>query len=63
LLDAAGDVIGVNAQIATAPSSAGGFAGESQSGNTGIGFAISSSTVIADLRELDHGAAAGAIAS
>jgi putative serine protease PepD len=40
LLDAAGQVIGVNSQIASSGSSAGG-----QSGNVGIGFAIPSSTV------------------
>jgi putative serine protease PepD len=58
LLNANGDVIGVNAQIA---SSASGGNLASQSGDTGIGFAISSSTVIADLRRLDHGAVASAI--
>jgi putative serine protease PepD len=53
LLDAAGRVIGVNSQIATDPS---GF--EQQGSNSGIGFAIPSATVLADLASLDHGAAA-----
>ena len=52
LLDAAGRVIGVNSQIATDPSA---FA--QQGSNSGIGFAIPSSTVLADLASLDHGAA------
>jgi putative serine protease PepD len=61
LLDAAGRVIGVNAQIAN--TAAGGLAGAAQSGSSGIGFAISSHTVIASLRRLDRAAAVGAIAS
>jgi putative serine protease PepD len=52
LLDAAGRVIGVNSQIATDPSGVG-----QQGSNSGIGFAIPSSTVLADLASLDHGAA------
>jgi putative serine protease PepD len=52
LLDAAGRVIGVNSQIATDPSA---FA--QQGSNSGIGFAIPSATVLADLASLDHGAA------
>jgi putative serine protease PepD len=56
LLNASGEVIGVNAQIATGQ-------GQSLAANTGIGFAISAGTVIADLRRLDHGAAASAIAA
>ena len=52
LLDAAGRVIGVNSQIATDPSA---FA--QQGSNSGIGFAIPSSTVLGDLASLDHGAA------
>ena len=52
LLDSAGRVIGVNSQIATDPS---GFA--QQGSNSGIGFAIPSSTVLTDLASLDHGAA------
>ena len=62
LLNAAGEVIGINAQIATSSSTSGNFEGDAQSGNTGIGFAISANTVIADLRSLDRGAAASAIA-
>jgi len=62
LLNAAGDVIGINAQIATSSSTGGGFEDQTQGGNTGIGFAIPANTVIADLRSLDHGAAASAIA-
>lgn len=58
LLNARGDVIGVNAQIATGQNS--GLA--EQGGSTGIGFAISANTVIADLAHLDHGAAASAVA-
>jgi putative serine protease PepD len=60
LLDAAGRVVGVNSQIATG--SDGGLDETAQGGSTGIGFAIASDTVIGDLRRLDHGAAAGAIA-
>jgi S1-C subfamily serine protease len=52
LLDGAGRVIGVNSQIATDPSA---FA--QQGSNSGIGFAIPSATVLADLATLDHGAA------
>jgi putative serine protease PepD len=58
LLNAAGEVIGVNSQIATSPDSSGGSA--AQGGNTGVGFAIASNTVKVDLEHLDHGAAAGA---
>ncbi|MGA3362063.1 MAG: trypsin-like peptidase domain-containing protein [Solirubrobacteraceae bacterium] len=53
LLNAAGAVIGVNSQIAT-----GGSAFAAQGSNSGIGFAIPSATVLADLASLDHGAAA-----
>jgi putative serine protease PepD len=59
LLNARGEVIGVNAQIATGQ----GTTVSQQNGNTGIGFAISANTVIGDLERLDHGAAAGAIAA
>jgi putative serine protease PepD len=52
LLDAAGRVIGVNSQIATDPSAV-----AQQGSNSGIGFAIPSTTVLADLASLDHGAA------
>jgi putative serine protease PepD len=57
LLNSDGEVIGVNAQIAT------GDGGDAvgQGGNTGIGFAISADTVIADLKRLDNGAGASAI--
>jgi putative serine protease PepD len=58
LLNTAGEVIGVNAQIATGDG--GGAVG--QGGNTGIGFAIPADTVIADLKRLDNGAGASAIA-
>ena len=54
LLDGAGRVIGVNSQIATDPS-----AFVQQGSNSGIGFAIPSATVLADLATLDHGAALG----
>jgi S1-C subfamily serine protease len=54
LLDASGRVIGVNSQIATANS--GNFGG-SQSGNTGVGFAIASNTVQAALPGLKRGGA------
>ncbi len=40
LIDASGEVIGVNSQIASASSSTGG-----QAGSSGVGFAISSNTV------------------
>ncbi|MGD1051339.1 MAG: trypsin-like peptidase domain-containing protein [Solirubrobacteraceae bacterium] len=52
LLDAAGRVIGVNSQIATDATA---FA--QQGSNSGIGFAIPSATVLADLASFDHGAA------
>ncbi len=52
LLNAQGQVVGVNSQIA---------GGGGQNGNTGIGFAIASDTVIPDLMRLDHGAGAGAV--
>jgi putative serine protease PepD len=58
LLNAAGEVIGVNSQIATSPDSSG--ASGVQGGNTGVGFAIASNTIKVDLEHLDHGAAAGA---
>jgi putative serine protease PepD len=54
LLNAAGQVIGVNSQIAT-----GGNAFATEGSNSGIGFAIPSATVLADLARLDHGAARG----
>jgi putative serine protease PepD len=57
LLNGAGEVVGVNAQIATGSGSELG-----QGGNTGIGFAIASNTVISDLERLDSGAGAVAIA-
>lgn len=57
LLNASGEVIGVTAQITT------GSRFPTAAGNTGIGFAIPSNTVIADLERLDGGAAAGAIGS
>ena len=44
---------GVNSQIAT-----GGSAFAAEGSNSGIGFAIPSATVLADLASLDHGAAA-----
>ncbi len=55
LLNAAGQVIGVNSQIA----SGGGYDVAAQGGNSGIGFAIASDTVLQDLTRLDHGAARG----
>ncbi len=55
LLNAAGQVIGINSQIAT-----GGDAFAAQGSNSGIGFAIPSTTVLGDLAKLDHGAARGA---
>ena len=55
LLNAAGQVIGVNSQIATS-----GSALATQGSNSGIGFAIPSATVLADLATLDHGAARSA---
>jgi putative serine protease PepD len=57
LLNAAGEVTGVNSQIATGSNSS---EVEQQGGNTGIGFAIPSDTVRAELKRLDHGAAAAA---
>jgi putative serine protease PepD len=54
LLNAAGQAIGVNSQIAT-----GGNAFATEGSNSGIGFAIPSATVLADLATLDHGAALG----
>ena len=54
LLNAAGEVIGVDSQIA-----ASGSALATQGSNSGIGFAVPSATVLADLASMDHGAAAG----
>jgi putative serine protease PepD len=55
LLDTAGEVIGINAQIATGGGNAvGGGA------NSGVGFAIPSSVIVKDLAVLDHGAARAA---
>jgi putative serine protease PepD len=54
LLNGAGEVIGVNSQIA-----ASGAALATQGSNSGIGFAVPSATVLADLASMDHGAAAG----
>jgi len=55
LLNAAGLAIGVNSQIATGGSGGLGVEGS----NSGIGFAIPSATVLADLASFDHGAARG----
>jgi putative serine protease PepD len=52
LLNVEGRVIGINSQIAN---SGGGYGG--QAGNSGIGFAVPSSTVVHDLASLDGGAA------
>ena len=52
LLNSSGQVVGVNAQIET---------GGGPDANTGIGFAVPSDTVIADLKRLDHGAGAAAV--
>ncbi len=61
LLNSAGQVIGVNSQIASSATTQGSLFGSSeQGGNTGIGFAIPSNSVIAALPVLDHGAAASA---
>ena len=51
LLNATGEVIGVNSQIATGTGTT--FGG----GNSGIGFAVPSNTVLRDLASFDHGAA------
>ena len=51
LLNTSGQVIGVNSQIATGSGTT--FGG----GNSGIGFAVPSSTVLSDLASFDHGAA------
>jgi putative serine protease PepD len=53
LLNAAGQVIGVNSQIAAG----GADSSVVDAGNSGIGFAVPSDTVKADLATLDHGAA------
>ena len=50
LLNAAGEVIGVNSQIASASSGSGG-----QPGSTGVGFAISSETVAAAVKAIESG--------
>ncbi len=50
LLDGAGEVIGVNSQIASASSGSGG-----QPGSTGVGFAISSETVAAAVKAIESG--------
>jgi putative serine protease PepD len=51
LLDEAGDVIGVNSQIASDASTADG----SQPGSTGVGFAISSNTVSQAVKTIESG--------
>lgn len=51
LLDEAGDVIGVNSQIASDAASVDG----SQPGSTGVGFAISSNTVAAAVKKIEQG--------
>lgn len=51
LLNAQGDVIGVNSQIASDASSAGG----GQPGSTGVGFAISSNTVSEVIKTIEAG--------
>jgi putative serine protease PepD len=51
LLNEEGDVIGVNSQIASDASTANG----SQPGNTGVGFAISSSTVAQAVKTIESG--------
>jgi putative serine protease PepD len=51
LLDEAGDVIGVNSQIASDASTADG----SQPGSTGVGFAISSNTVAQAIKTIESG--------
>jgi putative serine protease PepD len=51
LLNAEGDVIGVNSQIASDASTVGG----SQPGSTGVGFAISSSTVAEAVKKIEAG--------
>ncbi len=51
LLNEEGDVIGVNSQIASEASTAGG----SQPGSTGVGFAISSNTAAAAIKKIEAG--------
>jgi len=51
LLDAEGEVIGVNSQIASDASTADG----AQPGNTGVGFAISSATVAQAVKKIEAG--------
>ncbi len=53
LLNTAGQVVGINSQIATGGGDA--FAGGGA--NSGVGFAVPSSTVLSDLASFDHGAA------
>jgi putative serine protease PepD len=50
LINGAGEVVGVNSQIASDQSSEGG-----QAGNTGVGFAISSTTVSAAVKKIEAG--------
>jgi putative serine protease PepD len=50
LLNSHGEVVGVNSQIASAQSSAGG-----QPGSTGVGFAISSQTVASVVKKIEAG--------
>ncbi len=50
LINGAGEVVGVNSQIASDQSSGGG-----QAGNTGVGFAISSATVSAAVKKIEAG--------
>ena len=50
LIDSAGEVVGVNSQIASDQSSSGG-----QPGSTGVGFAISSGTVASAVKKIESG--------
>ncbi len=50
LLNAEGEVVGVNSQIASDESSSGG-----QAGSTGVGFAIATSTVAAAVKKIEAG--------
>jgi putative serine protease PepD len=59
LIDAAGEVIGVNSQIASTQAETAG----SQPGSTGVGFAISSNTVAQVIKRIEAGAASSTAAT
>jgi putative serine protease PepD len=54
LLNARGEVIGINSQIESDGGAGGGFGASTAGGNTGIGFAVPSNTIVGDLAQLER---------